>query len=384
MRLFEYYPFLLRAYLELNLPLVPDVPSACLVTTFLTVLGITFGTFYYQETLPTLSGSSRSPSTLLSMRMFSHKRNSSSYSNMSDTETLVGDNESPDSPSVEHLLAKMPQGVDDNGFEDIEKREWTLARLLNHRPVQILSLTMFLNQFIGTAWGAGSLLFFFDKNHGLGMSPAAIGTALAVNGFWSITCQLLFLTRIRRRFGIATAFKMLSFGWILVWCILPLLRPLLELAEDPLPRENDLDPIRYPATRGWIVTIAVNLMLSFVTFVGMTGSLIMVLINFSAPDRSALGAVNGVATAVGCMAKVAGPSLVSTLFAVSIDRGILGGRLWWIVMIFASIINFTSAMCVAPDHPGSAPLSPITEEDEDDLALEAGTWDEEERRGESS
>jgi hypothetical protein len=33
--------------------------------------------------------------------------------------------------------------------------------------------------------------------------------------------------------------------------------------------------------------------------VGLSNSLLMVLINFSSPDRSALGAVNGISTAVG-------------------------------------------------------------------------------------
>jgi hypothetical protein len=40
-------------------------------------------------------------------------------------------------------------------------------------------------------------------------------------------------------------------------------------------------------------------MLSFVTAVGMTGSLLMILTNYASPDRTALGAVNGIATAMG-------------------------------------------------------------------------------------
>ena len=142
------------------------------------------------------------------------------------------------------------------------------------------------------------------------MSAPAIGTALAVNGFWSIACQLLLLTRIRRHFGLDTAYKLLTFGWILVWVLLPMLRSLLEAVETPL------DSDRYGDERSWIVTIAVNLMLSYVTFVGMTGSLLMVLINFSSPDKTALGAVNGIATAVGCMSNVMGPSLVSAVSSV--------------------------------------------------------------------
>jgi hypothetical protein len=46
------------------------------------------------------------------------------------------------------------------------------------------------------------------------MSPATIGTALALQGFWSIVCQLAFLNRIRMRYGVAKAFQMLNTGYV--------------------------------------------------------------------------------------------------------------------------------------------------------------------------
>ncbi|ORX39926.1 major facilitator superfamily domain-containing protein [Kockovaella imperatae] len=316
----------------------------CLVCTFMTLLGLLFGTFCYRETLPGPTGS------MFSMRVFSptHKRHSSSSTSVSDTETLVGD----DTPSTEMLLAKMPQGVDGPGLAVLEPQRWGFRSLMGYRPVQILSLTMFLNSFVNGAWSAASLLFFFDRNNGLNMSAAAIGSALALNGFWSIACQLLFLTRIRRYFGLATAYKLLTFGWILVWVLLPLLRPILVAVETPVP--NEAGSLAYAEERSWTVTICVNLLLSYVTFCGMTSSLLMVLINFSAPDRTALGAVNGIATAVGCMSRVIGPSLISALFAISVDRGILGGRLWWVFMLFASAVNFICCLFVQPDAPSPA------------------------------
>lgn len=160
-----------------------------------------------------------------------------------------------------------------------------------------------------------------DCISGLGMSASAIGTALAVNGIWTIMCQLLLLNRIRRYFGISRSFKILSFGWIPIWLLLPLLRSVLEASETPLPQENIFDPIKYPATRGWITSIAVNLLLSFVSVVGMANSLLMVLVNFSCPDQTAYGAVNGISTAVGCMARVVGPSLVSAVSTIPASLG---------------------------------------------------------------
>jgi hypothetical protein len=130
------------------------------------------------------------------------------------------------------------------------------------------------------------------------MSAQAIGYALALNGFWTVACQLLLLNRIRRWLGVATAYKCLTFGWIIVFLALPQLRQLLELTETPIPGDGS-GRVHYSETRGWATSIGVNVVLSFVTLVGMSGSLMMVLVNYSSPDRSALGAVNGISTAVG-------------------------------------------------------------------------------------
>jgi len=298
----------------------------CLVTAGITVVGIIFTSLYLRESVST------PVPPILSMKLFSagsrHRRTSSSVSSMSDTETLV-DPESPSSPSTERLLAKTGQGIDPHDFDEPSTGEWTFRRLMAYRPIQVVSVTMFLNAFVSGAWGAASLLFFFDRNKwvsrlvrgyaltdsGLGMSASAIGTALAVNGFWTIACQLLLLNRFRRYFGISLSFKILSFGWILVWVMLPLLRSVLEGTETPLPQASSYDPIRYPESRGWMTSIGVNLLLCFVSVVGMSNSLLMVLVNFSCPEKTAYGAVNGISTAVGCMARVLGPSLVSAVSA---------------------------------------------------------------------
>lgn len=120
-------------------------------------------------------------------------------------------------------------------------------------------------------------------------------------------CQLTLLTRLRRALGLSRAYQALTAGWLPVWALLPLLRPLLEAVEVPGP-----DGL-YPKQRGWALSIAVNVFLSLATVVTMNSSLLMVIVNDSAPDRTALGGVNGISTAVGCMARVVGPSLVSAV-----------------------------------------------------------------------
>lgn len=145
------------------------------------------------------------------------------------------------------------------------------------------------------------------------MSASAIGTALAINGVWTIACQLLLLNRIRRYFGISRAFKILSFAWVPIWILLPMLRSVMEATETPIAPATVFDRVTYGDQRSWTTSICVNLVLSMVSIVGMSNSLLMVLVNFSCPDQTAYGAVNGISTAIGCMARVVGPSLVSAV-----------------------------------------------------------------------
>lgn len=143
----------------------------------------------------------------------------------------------------------------------------------------------------------------------LSLQASAIGIAMAVNGVWTITCQILFLNRLRQLFGVSLAYKLLSLGWPLVWIFMPLLRNVLTSTESPLSSSRDVSdtatshhryhPVIYPEERAWPTTICLNLYLMFVTVVGMSSSLLMVLVNYASPDKTALGAINGIGTAAG-------------------------------------------------------------------------------------
>ena len=57
------------------------------------------------------------------------------------------------------------------------------------------------------------------------------------------------------------------------------------------------------------------------------------------------------------MARVIGPSLVSALFAISMDGKVLGGRLWWIFMVGATVVNQLVALLVKHDESGQQAAS---------------------------
>jgi hypothetical protein len=52
-----------------------------------------------------------------------------------------------------------------------------------------------------------------------------------------------------------------------------------------------------------------------------------------------------------CLARVLGPSVVSALFAVSIDKGIWGGNLWWIVMVAICTVSAVVGLLVQEKTP---------------------------------
>jgi len=124
--LFRLHPYLLRKYLR-----PACLTAACLVTAACTLVGIAFCALFFVESLPLPT------SPVLSMKLFSHQRTSSSLSSVSDAETLVD----AESPSTEALLAKLGTGIERLHTSG----EWTFRRLMAHRPVQLMSITMFLN-----------------------------------------------------------------------------------------------------------------------------------------------------------------------------------------------------------------------------------------------
>nr|XP_019013583.1 uncharacterized protein I206_01653 [Kwoniella pini CBS 10737]OCF52364.1 hypothetical protein I206_01653 [Kwoniella pini CBS 10737] len=333
----------------------------CLVTAGTTLIGIIFCIVFYRESLPSLASPQSSPFNPRSSLSFfrslkSHKRQFSNASLVSESDTLVDEESARD-----NILSKLPRGED--GHEPLalggvgKNVEWGFWELMNYRPVRVMTATGFLNSFVQGAWSAASLLFFFDRNNGLSMSASAIGGALAINGLVTILVQLILLSKIRNYLGISLGYKILSIGWIFTWLLLPLLRSVLLSTEDPINLSGEY--LQFGENRGWAVSICVNIYLSFVAIVNLSSSLLMVLINTSAPDRNALGAINGICTAVGCMGRVVGPSLISALFAYTMDTHFMGGRAWWIFMVIMSTVNLSVTFLVAEHDEDKKPQDEV-------------------------
>jgi hypothetical protein len=111
------------------------------VAAICTAVCIIFCAIVYRESLPSLVNSPVKP-TFFSLKNLSpnqprHRRSGSTISVVSETETLVD----PESGGADKSLLK-------GGSIDGEVKDWGLWDLMAHKPMQILSATMFLNQYV--------------------------------------------------------------------------------------------------------------------------------------------------------------------------------------------------------------------------------------------
>ncbi|KAH8087430.1 putative MFS transporter [Filobasidium floriforme] len=319
----------------------------CLVTTGITLAGLLFTALFMRETHAGLlyrqSKSDNRPSAATYKPVESDETkldsmNGDAQDDDDDTRTLVGD---PDSPTLKspRSFSDILDGFDKPGeevddWDPDDQVHWGLKELLSVKSIQRMLLSLFLLSFIGGGWAALILLYAYTptRSGGLGMTPSAIGTALSIQGLWSVVCQLTFLSKMQRKYGTVLAFQRLNAGWVLVFLTLPLVRVVAVFSEGQHAGENG-------ESRSWLMWIALMAWLALSTFIGMSHSVSMVVVQLACPDKRAIAGLNGVSTCVQCLSRVIGPWLVSSVFALSIDQKVLNGNLWWIFMAVISIIS---------------------------------------------
>lgn len=65
----------------------------------------------------------------------------------------------------------------------------------------------------------------------------------------------------------------------------------------------------------------------------------MLVVKESISDSRSVGALFGLVTAAICLGEGTAPAFISSLFALSIDKQILGGNLVWLIMVCLSALG---------------------------------------------
>lgn len=68
----------------------------------------------------------------------------------------------------------------------------------------------------------------------------------------------------------------------------------------------------------------------------MTGCAHLFVIH-SAPNKASLGATNGLAQMCGCIVRSLAPTVVLSLFSITLERQLLGGCLVYVVLILITL-----------------------------------------------
>lgn len=162
-------------------------------------------------------------------------------------------------------------------------------------------------------------------NGGLGLSPRAIGLILGLQGIITGTFQVLFFAPIHKRFGNKKVYLAGYCAYSLLILSLPIMHTLA----------------LYNMKRTLWVVIILHLLLSCPAF--MAFSCIAIFVSSSAPSKSSLGTLNGISQTTVSIIRAIGPAGATSLFALSVDKGLLGGRFVYVVLLSLSGLGLVAS-----------------------------------------
>ncbi|KAH8919466.1 MFS general substrate transporter [Atractiella rhizophila] len=165
------------------------------------------------------------------------------------------------------------------------------------------------------------------QSGGLSFSTQEIGNAMSIAGIVAIVVQTLIFPPLQLRFGSLRLLRGALALFPFIFICFPFLNGIARWQhKEDAPPGHELTI--------WIGLIA---MIGIKAFANLSTVCITLMINNSAPERSALGAINGAAQTFACLARTIGPVAVTSLFAISASRNVLGGNLVWIVLTVSAV-----------------------------------------------
>ena len=187
---------------------------------------------------------------------------------------------------------------------------------------------------------------------GLGLAPRAIGLILGLQGIITGLVQVFFFAPIHKRLGS----KRLHFIGLMAYLLLTL----------------SLPAMHFLASRGMVYSmralIAVHLVFSCLAFMAFSelrlSSLvcrmlticdlgcIAIFVANSAPSKSSLGTLNGVSQTTISVIRAVGPATATSLFAVSVQKDLLGGWFVYAVLTGVNILGLIASRWLTEEKRG--------------------------------
>ncbi|PIL35917.1 MFS general substrate transporter [Ganoderma sinense ZZ0214-1] len=257
-------------------------------------------------------------------------------------ETLPGKRKSPHASGIavvsiveeeqESLIAAASSTDTVIDIQTEEPKRPLFRELLSIPVLQAVFASSAALGFAGSCFNSVFVLMAYSpiNEGGLALSPSQIGRALSGMGAVSIVLKLG-MPALLRRFGTLAMFDFCMYAWIAAFAALPLASWVARGAAAALPPNGA--GLRDAGTGEW-------LSISFVLFLSRLGclafSIIMILTKDHTPGTTSLGTANGLAELFQSIAAALGPITVSSLFAISAKKHLLGGYLWVVLLVLES------------------------------------------------
>lgn len=192
----------------------------------------------------------------------------------------------------------------------------------------------------------------FKFADGFALETKTIGVIMSVQGVYSLLSNYLVVAPVTRRLGSLRLFRLLAFSYFTLYLVTPYVVLLPE---------------------NWRMSAIYLLVIWKCTFSTMAYPNNAILLANSAPNKSVLGTINGVAASTASLCRALGPTLSGYLYGVGLEKN-YSGMAWW----FSGIITIVGAYLSTQITEGAHPAILETKEDNllEDSLLDAYDEDE--------
>ncbi|CDO75650.1 hypothetical protein BN946_scf184941.g3 [Trametes cinnabarina] len=275
----------------------------CLISSAISLVAALLAVFFLEETLP------------------SKRKSKTTY--------IPDDDEALAAATSAATIIEVPPNV-----ADLEPL--TIRQLLSIPVLRAVFASSSALGFAGSCFNNTFVLMAYTpiRQGGLAFSPAQIGRALSGMGAVSILLKLC-MPKLLRRFGTLNMFDFCMVAWVATFASMPFASFVAKQAAtagahlfgggEQLAREA--------SAYEWTI-VAIVLFLSRLGCLAF--SIIMILTRDHTPGSASLGTANGLAELAQSLAATIGPTIASSLFAVSATKHLLGGYLWVVFMLLQS------------------------------------------------
>ncbi|KIO26752.1 hypothetical protein M407DRAFT_234198 [Tulasnella calospora MUT 4182] len=167
---------------------------------------------------------------------------------------------------------------------------------------------------------------------GLQQEPTEIGAVLSILGILAIASTIIAFPYLHNRFKTVPLLTATLAMCGVVYASIPTVGFIIRKALPPIGQEEPGPSL------GMLWAFVLCIMLTHNVAV-MSYAAYMLVVKESISDSRSVGALFGLVTAAICLGEGTAPAFISSLFALSIDKQILGGNLVWLIMVCLSALG---------------------------------------------